>query len=79
MRAGAAQRAGIHFQRVLQQGNYRAWRQALEHPAGSADYVVAVAGDQVEEAVRRHPQGLGLIATVDTPGQPAAFIYRTMR
>jgi len=79
MKAGAAQRAGIPFRRVLQPDNGQAWQRALDHPAGGADYVVAVAGDEVAEAVRLHPQGLGLIATVDTPGQPRASIYRAMR
>lgn len=79
MKAGAVQRAGIPFRRVLQPGNYYAWRHALTDPAAAADYVVAVAGDEVSEAVRLHPRGLGLIATIDTPGQPVASVYRAMR
>jgi len=76
---GAVQRAGIHFRRVVHQGYYGAWQRGLEQPAGAADYLIAVAGDEVDEAVRRHPQGLSLIATVDTPGMPTVFIYRAMR
>jgi len=79
MKAGAVQRAGIPFRRVLQPGNYQAWRRALDYPSEGADYLVAVAGDEVAEAVRLHPQGLSVIATVDTPGQPRASIYRAMR
>jgi hypothetical protein len=76
---GAVQRAGIHFRRVLHQGHYGAWQRGLEQPAAAADYLIAVAGDQVDEAVRRHPQGLSLIATVDTPSMPTVLIYRAMR
>lgn len=79
MRSGIAQQAGIPFRRILQPGNYEAWRQGLADPAAAAGYVIAVEGDEVDEAVRRHPRGLELIATVDTPGQPRAFLYRAMR
>ena len=79
MRSGMALQAGIHFKRILHPGMYEAWKQGMAHPAAAADYVIAVDGDQVDEAVRAHLEGLQLIATVDTPGQPRTSIYRTMR
>jgi hypothetical protein len=79
MRSGVALQAGIHFKRILHPGMYREWQQGLRHPSTAADYVIAVDGDEVAQAVRVHPEGLELIATVDTPGQPRTSIYRTMR
>lgn len=79
MRSGAALQAGIHFRRILHPGMYQAWKDGLAHPSRAANYVIAVAGDELDQAVRAHPEGLELIATVDTPGQPRAFLYRAMR
>ncbi|MBZ5521772.1 MAG: hypothetical protein LAP21_05985 [Acidobacteriia bacterium] len=79
MRSGVALQAGIHFKRILHPGMYQAWKQGIANPSAAADYVIAVTGDEVDQAVRAHPQGLELIATVDTPGQARAFVYRTMR
>ncbi|HWZ46157.1 MAG TPA: hypothetical protein VNW97_21980 [Candidatus Saccharimonadales bacterium] len=79
MRSGVALQAGIQFKRIVHPGMYAAWKQSIAHPSAAADYVIAVDGDEVDQAVRAHPQGLELIATVDTPGQPRAFIYRAMR
>lgn len=76
--AGAIQDAGIPFRRVLREGNHPAWEIGLSGPARAADYVVAIQGDEVSYAVRVFPQGLRLVAKVDTPGEPVALIYRTM-
>jgi hypothetical protein len=72
----ALRRAGIPFRRVVNEGNYGLWQQALEHPGRNADYVVAIEGDPVAEAVRKQPEGLESVAVVQTMGQPRAVIYR---
>lgn len=76
---GALQQAGIHFRRVLRESNHPEWDIALSHPAGAADYVIAFEGDDVYRAVRLFPKGLQLVAIVETPTQPKAFIYRSLR
>jgi hypothetical protein len=74
---GAVQEAGIDFRRVLRESNPPYWEEALVHPAQSADYVIAIQGDQVSRAVRLFPQDLHAVATVGTPGHVQAVIYRS--
>jgi Dolichyl-phosphate-mannose-protein mannosyltransferase len=74
---GAVQVAGIPFRRVLRESNPVYWEIGLTQPARSADYVVAIAGDDVSRAVRLFPQGLEPVATVGTPGHAQAVIYRS--
>ncbi len=76
--SGAIQQAGIRFSRVLRESNPPYWEVALSRPAESADYVIAQQGDDVSRAVRLFPQGLERVATVDVPGQPKVFIYRSV-
>ena len=76
--SGAVQNAGIPFRRVLREGNHPEWDIGLGEPARAADYVVAINNDEVALSVRTFPQNLSLVATVDTPGQAKAFIYRSM-
>lgn len=82
---GALQRAGIPLRRVIQEGNHRTWKQpadphglweqALADPAAYADYVVAIVGDPVWEAVEK--RGLQSLVHIHALGQPEATIYRT--
>lgn len=75
---GIFQDAGIPLSRVLNETNHPAWTIGLSAPAQAADYVIAFGGDDVSRAVRLFPQGLQLIAIVDTPGQARASIYRSL-
>jgi hypothetical protein len=77
--SGAVQLAGIPFKRVLRESNPPLWDTALSEPARSADYVIALEGDDVWRSVRLFPQGLQLVTTVSTPGGPKAFIYHSAR
>ena len=76
---GAVQMAGIPFRRVLRESNPPYWEAALTQPARSADYIIAFPGDAVDHAVHLFPQGLEAIATIGTPGQAKALIYRSTR
>ena len=76
--SGAVQNAGIPIRHILREGNHPDWEIGLSGPSKAADYVVAVDNDDVALAVRVFPQNLSLVATVDTPGQPRALIYRSM-
>ncbi len=75
---GAVQQAGIAFRRVLRESNPPYWEEGLTHPAQSADYVIAIAGDDVSRAVRLFPQNLTPVARVDTPRGLHAVIYRSV-
>jgi hypothetical protein len=73
---GAIQKAGIHFKRVISESTFMAWDSARSAPFAGADYIVAVAGDPVAEAVRINPRGLTKVAIIRTLGKPEVTIYR---
>jgi 4-amino-4-deoxy-L-arabinose transferase-like glycosyltransferase len=72
---GAVQRAGLPLRQIINEGDYYAWQPALQAPARSAEYVVALDGDAVAAAVARHPQGLELQQVICSTGQACARIY----
>jgi hypothetical protein len=76
---GALQAAGIPFRRVLRESNPPYWEEGLTHPAHSADYVIAIQGDDVARAVRLFPENLEPVARVKTPhgSSTVAVIYRS--
>jgi len=74
---GALQQAGIPLRQTLNEGDYDSWKAALAKPAESAAYVVAIAGDQVSQAVAEHPEGLTELTVLCTTGQPCARTYKS--
>jgi hypothetical protein len=72
---GALQRAGIPLKQTINEGDFREWQTALLNPAGNADYVLAVDGDAVADAVAAHPQGLQEVSVICSTGQPCARLY----
>lgn len=76
---GAVQAAGIPFRRVLRESNPPYWEVALADPAHSADYIIAIQGDDVSRAVRLFPQDLEPLAAIGTAPEPRAVIYRSLR
>ena len=76
---GATQMAGMPLHRVLCESSNRLWKAALKQPALSADYIIAFPGDEVARAVHDFPQELETVATIGTPSQPKALIYRSTR
>jgi hypothetical protein len=76
---GALQMAGIPLDHVVSECTRMAWDSARSAPFAGADYIVAVAGDPVAEAVRVNPRGLTELAVLHTMGKPAVTIYRGSR
>ncbi len=74
---GATQMAALPLRRVLCESSNRLWKAALKQPARSADYIIAFPGDEVARAVHDFPQELETVATIGTPSQPKALIYRS--
>jgi 4-amino-4-deoxy-L-arabinose transferase-like glycosyltransferase len=74
---GATQLAGVPLRRVLCESSSRLWKAALKQPAQAADYIITFPGDEVALAVHDFPQGLETVATIGTPSQPKALIYRS--
>jgi hypothetical protein len=76
---GILQKAGVRFDRVVSEFCPRQWWPGLRMPALAADYVVAIDGDPVAEAVRLRPYGLDEIVVLQTEGQPRVLLYRARR
>lgn len=75
---GALQHAGIPLRNVINDANGLFWQGALRSPANEADFVVAIAHDQVVQAVGANPAGLEQIAIIKgDPDQGTATIYRS--
>jgi hypothetical protein len=81
---GALEHAGIPLQRVINEGNHRAWRQpadpeglwerALQDPSNYADYAIGFDGDPVWQAAEeRH---LTALVEIHTTGQPRTAIFQ---
>jgi 4-amino-4-deoxy-L-arabinose transferase-like glycosyltransferase len=76
---GAIQKTGIHLNRIVSECTQFAWDSARSAPFAGADYIVAIAGDPVAEAVRINPRGLTKVAIIRTLGKPEVTIYRGSR
>jgi hypothetical protein len=76
---GALQAAGIPLRHSIGPEDYYKWRDGLANPAATADYVVAVAGSTLAQAVDAHPQGLTELAIVCVTKQPCVRVYRSGR
>ncbi|MCI0402126.1 MAG: hypothetical protein L0212_01200 [Acidobacteria bacterium] len=76
---GALQRAGIPLRRVIHEGNFRQWEWALASPEEAVDFMIALDGDEVAAAAAKKIGELERVATVESPDQPRAAIYRTRR
>jgi hypothetical protein len=74
---GALQQIGFPLRRTINEGDYEQWQQALKDPAAAADFVVAIDGDPVAEAVKKHPENLELMFVICSTGQPCARLYRS--
>lgn len=81
---GALERAGFPLDRTINEGNHRVWMQptdpdglwerALADPSKYANYVLALDGDPVWQAV--HNRHLPEVVELHVSGQPRAILYR---
>jgi hypothetical protein len=76
---GALQRAEIPIQRVIWEGAHPEWDNALTDPAGYADYVVAIQGNDVWYATRLFPENLGIVARFTAPDGRRVAVYNSTR
>ncbi len=74
---GALQQIGFPLRQTINEGDYKLWQAALDDPSAAANFVVALDGDPVAEAVHRHPQNLNLLFLICSTGQPCARIYHS--
>ena len=74
---GAVQQAGIPLHLMLSENDRDSFQAALAAPGSKADYVIAIAKDPVDAAVRSHPEDLTELSVLCTTGQPCARIYKS--
>lgn len=66
---------GIPLRQTINESDKEFYQAALEAPAAHAAVVLAFEGDEVDRAVKAHPQGLRLVRRFTTPGKPPGTIY----
>ena len=68
---------GIPLRQTLNESDKQYFNAALAAPAAHAAIVIAFDGDDVDRAVKVHPQGLTPVRRFSAKGQPSATIYIT--
>ncbi len=66
---------GIPLRQTINESDLAIWRAALLAPATHAAIVVAFDGDDVDRAVKAHPEGLAVAGRFTAEKQPAATVY----
>ena len=66
---------GIPLRQTINESDLEIWRAALLAPASHAAIVVAFEGDEVDRAVKDHPEGLAVAGRFTAENQPTATIY----
>jgi hypothetical protein len=66
---------GIPFRQTINESDLWIYHDALAAPAAHADVVLAFDGDEIDAAVKAHPQGLTALGRFFAPGQAAGTIY----
>jgi hypothetical protein len=66
---------GIPLRQTINESDLEIYRDALEAPAANSAIVLAFDGDEVDRAVKAHPEGLTAVRRFCTAGQRAGTIY----
>jgi hypothetical protein len=66
---------GIPLRQTINESDLGIYTAALAAPASHAAIVLAFDGDQIDRAVKAHPEDLTAVRRFSTPGQPAGTIY----
>jgi hypothetical protein len=66
---------GIPLRQTINETDRQIYRDALAAPAAHAAIVLAFAGDDVDAAVKAHPEGLEAVGRYIAKGQPTGTIY----
>jgi hypothetical protein len=66
---------GIPLRQTINESDLALWRAALEAPASHAAIVVAFDGDEVDRAVKAHPEGLAVAGHFTAENQSSVTVY----
>ena len=67
--------SGIPLRQTINESDQYIYRDALAAPAAHAAIVVAFDGDEIDQAVKAHPDGLRAVGGFIAKGQPKGTIY----
>jgi hypothetical protein len=67
--------SGIPLRQTINESDLEIYRAALAAPAAHAGLVLAFDGDEIDRAVKAHPEGLTAVRHFSTAGEPDATIY----
>jgi hypothetical protein len=66
---------GIPLRQTINESDLEIYHEALTTPAAHAAIVLAFDGDEIDHAVKAHPEGLTAVRRFSTAGKPAGTIY----
>jgi hypothetical protein len=66
---------GIPLRQTINESDLEIYRAALAAPVAHASIVLAFDGDEIDRAVKAHPEGLTAVRHFSTAGKPAGTIY----
>jgi hypothetical protein len=66
---------GIPLRQTINESDLEIYHEALTAPAAHAAIVLAFDGDEIDRAVKAHPEGLTAVRRFSTAGKPAGTIY----
>jgi hypothetical protein len=66
---------GIPLRQTINESDLEIYRVALAAPAAHAAIILAFDGDEIDRAVKAHPQGLTAVRRFSTAGKPPGTIY----
>lgn len=66
---------GIPLRQTINESDKEFYTAALAAPASHASVVLAFEGDEIDRAVRAHPEALKPVRSFRTPGQPSGTVY----
>ena len=66
---------GIPLRESINESDLDVFKTALDAPSTHAAIVVTFDGDEVDRAVKEHPEGLDAAGQFTAPGQPTAIVY----
>jgi len=67
--------SGIPLRQTINESDLEIYRDALIRPAADAAIVLAFDGDEIDSAVKAHPDGLRAVRRFAAPGQPSGTLY----
>ncbi len=66
---------GIPLRQTINESDLEIYQAALAAPAAHAELVLAFDGDEIDQAVKAHPEGLTIVRRFSAPGKPSGTLF----